>query len=396
MNIDNFLALNGFLVLLVASVSKGQFFNWKYSGNVTWAYNCNIPGQGMDIVPNSQENSTFIQCKSFCFRTPGCNFFTLDKSKFCLIKKDWTGKPKYDLGTTCAYINGSFSIPLLMTFYTQLHFAGDEWYKPVYSLFDSATTFEGATKYCQDPLVISDSLTLNQSLPDFLMYDDMINLALIINPEVYSGKLLWTNIYTSSLSNSDSAMVYGMAQNGTDNQLKMTNFPQLFCPPFNTFTTDAHWMKYKTRFDQSQPTIMRFVKDFRYSDTETKSWPNPDWFPGCWKEYNRGLPYASDFISIESQDPLKLPFVCQSFFGDPQNMKLTGKTQKLPYHLNSLMPSNIPKILHSLEFKSPDSTIPFDKLEGKLIVRFQPLTTVLQFIENFIMFLFIKKSILAI
>ena len=242
----------------------------------------------------------------------------------------------------------------------------DEWYMPIYSLFDSATTFYDAQTQCKKPAVFSTRMIKNQSLPDFLMFDDLINLAVTKNPSVYSGKLLWTNIYTSSLSNSDSAMVYGMAQNGTDNQLKMTNFPQLFCPPYNTFTTDAHWMKYKARYAKIKPTKIRFVKDFTYP----KRLPNSTWFPGCWKEYNRGLNLTDDMGALLQEDPLQLPFVCQTFiFTDSQDMKLTGKTQKLPYHLNALMPpSSIGNYLQYMMLHNPstlpDSAIPLDEEEG--------------------------------
>ena len=41
-----------------------------------------------------------------------------------------------------------------MTYYTKLPYAADDWYKLVYSLFNTTATFEEAEETCQTPLTI--------------------------------------------------------------------------------------------------------------------------------------------------------------------------------------------------------------------------------------------------
>ena len=190
------------------------------------------------------------------------------------------------------------------THYTKLDFAKDEWYKPVYSLFNAPATYEKAENICKTPLKIGD-LTQDQTLPSVHMYEALINKVVEMMPSVYGGKAMWTGFYTpaSKIGDLNDLLhrVYGPSDN--EGQFYMVKNTQSFCPPFNDGSTaEQVWNTYKMkyRFETAERDI-QIVKDFTYSNEPKTNWP-PGWFPGCMRPYNSSI------------DPIELNFVCQTNF----------------------------------------------------------------------------------
>ena len=265
------------------------------------------------------------------------------------------------------------------THYTKLDFAKDEWYKPVYSLFNAPATYEKAENICKTPLKIGD-LTQDQTLPSVHMYEALINKVVEMMPSVYGGKAMWTGFYTpaSKIGDLNDLLhrVYGPSDN--EGQFYMVKNTHSFCPPFNDESTaEQVWNTYKMkyRFETAERDI-QIVKDFTYSNEPKTNWP-PGWFPGCMRPYNSSI------------DPIELNFVCQTNFLDSTDIEnWKPLIQKLPFHLNRMkivggkwdrkrknfrkMPSSdIDNILHTLQLISVPNQLPSSLWRTLYLVLFQ-------------------------
>lgn len=219
-------------------------------------------------------------------------------------------------------------------YYTKLDFAIDEWYKPIYSLFNSPATYEEAEKICETPLTIGN-VRHDQTLPSVHMYEALINKVVEIMPTVYGGKAMWTGFYTPSSKIGDlndvQHRVYGPTSDNsairlTRGEFYMVHNTQSFCPPFNdALTAEQVWNEYKMKYRmKTAKTRIQIVKDFTYSNEPKTNWPT-GWFPGCMRPYN------------SSTDPAELNFVCQTTFLDSKDIEnWAPPSQKLPFHLNRM------------------------------------------------------------
>ena len=240
----------------------------------------------------------------------------------------------------------------LMTHYTKLKWKAGEWYRPVLATFDKAATYEMAKWSCKrlslfDP---ADNQRYNLILPNVQMCDKMINQIVFKNMNEYAGSLIWTSMFTLSISD-DPQLAYSPPDSW--GQYYMKNSAQLFCPPFykkispfQTSLSDHVWVNYKLTFKRESSVKIRIVKDFTFLNASESKWPI-GWFPGCWRPYDNST----------NGDPKELKFICQSF-QSVNNSNWTkqatpGSTQRLPFYrypppqLN-LTPSDIDNSLSTL------------------------------------------------
>jgi hypothetical protein len=214
------------------------------------------------------------------------------------------------------------------THYTKLDFAADEWYKPIYSLFNGPATYKEAEKICKTPLMIGE-VKHDQTLPSVHMYDALINKAVEKMLNVYGGNAMWTGLVTYTadmidLENELQTLVYGLPEH--KGVFSLLDNAQSFCPPFNDqLTVQQVWKTYKaTRLSEEKYPVIRLVKDFTYSNKPKCNWPT-GWFPGCLRPYD------------PATDPKELNFVCQTNFIEPKDIQnWSVSRQKLPFHLNRM------------------------------------------------------------
>jgi len=207
--------------------------------------------------------------------------------------------------------------------YTKLDFTAHEWYKPVYSIYNSTVTYEEAENICIE--------NWNQTLPTIHMYEALINKIVEKMPTRYEGKAMWTGLYTySSLISDMNDVVFARAYGLPNDQgyFFMTQNTKSFCPPFNDESTaKVAWNTYyeiKYR-NEKKNSLIRIVKDFTYIYKPKTMWPT-GWFPGCLR------PHDSIFL-----DSKELNFVCQTSFLDSKDIEnWRPPSQPLPFHLNRI------------------------------------------------------------
>ena len=241
------------------------------------------------------------------------------------------------------------------THFTKLDFVADEWYKPVYSIFDSPATYEEAENICETQLTIGDTRH-NQTLPSIHMYEAMINKIVEMMPAVFEGKAMWTGLYTySSLIRDLSDVVFARGYGLPNDQgyFFMTHNSKSFCPPFNVESmADVVWNTYheiKSR-KENKKFLIRIVKDFTYLNKPKSKWPT-GWFPGCLR------PHDSIFL-----DSKELNFVCQTSFLNSKDIEnWRPPSQPLPFHLNR-MKRKMSGIVQKLRPSYIDSVLPLLQL----------------------------------